>query len=79
MPKKSKFLQSMKPYLRFVPQVEPPKDPQKMEDKLIWTVGTLLVFLVASQTELLGISNNNTPDPIHWFRAMLASRRGYVL
>ncbi|ETO06485.1 protein transport protein Sec61 alpha subunit isoform 1 [Reticulomyxa filosa] len=80
MPQTSKIFYQLKPLLQYVPSIEPPEKRVPLQDKLFWTLGCLLVFLVASQTGLYGIRiGDKTPDPWYWFRAVLASNRGTLM
>ena len=50
-----------------------------IQDRAVWTLGALLIFLWASHTPLYGIRTDDIPDPLYWFRATLASNRGLFI
>lgn len=80
---RSNFLQQVKRFLVFVPKIEAPpsnfNETSTLQDKALYTLGALILFLVMSQTPLYGISPSSTPDPLHWFRPMLASNIGTLM
>ena len=84
--KQSKFLAQMKKFLFFVPQIEAPPTSEKeaidLQDKLLWTLGCLVIYLILCGTPLYGISLkclSESVDPLYWFRPMLASRSGTLM
>ena len=48
-------------------------------EKLLWTLGTLAVFLVASQVPLYGMTLAEGADPLQWLRIIMASNRGTIM
>lgn len=50
-----------------------------MKTKFIWTVVTLLIFLVCSQVPLYGIRAASDSDPFYWSRVIMASNRGTLM
>ena len=45
----------------------------------MWTIITLLIFLVMSEIPLYGIASSDSSDPLFWLRMMLASNRGTLM
>ncbi len=45
----------------------------------MWTIITLLIFLVCSQVPLYGIRTSKSSDPFYWMRVILASNRGTLM
>lgn len=45
----------------------------------MWTIGTLILFLVCCQIPLYGIYSNAGSDPFYWVRVILASNRGTIM
>ena len=45
----------------------------------MWTIITLLIFLVCSQVPLYGIRSSKSSDPFYWMRVILASNRGSLM
>ena len=78
---KSSFdlLPYVRPFLRFVPDVQRPSRIVPLKDKVLWTLLTLLVFLVASQVPLFGIQKLFGEDPAYWSRMIMASNRGTLM
>ena len=76
----------MKKFLFFVPQIEAPPTSERetidLMDKLKWTFGCLIIYLILCGTPLYGISLSilsSSNDPLYWFRPMLASRSGTLM
>ena len=43
----------------------------KFNQKLLWTIATLLIFLVCAQVPLYGIYSSDSSDPFYWLRVIL--------
>lgn len=52
-----------------------PRRQVRFQDKLLYTLFTLLVFLVMSQIPLYGVAIKNSSDPFYWMRVIMASNR----
>ncbi|XP_057796983.1 uncharacterized protein LOC131013000 [Salvia miltiorrhiza] len=74
-----RVLHLVKPFLWFLPQVQSANRKIPLREKLIYTVISLLIFLVCSQLPLYGIHSTTGADPFYWMRAILASSRGTVM
>jgi len=74
-----RFLDLIKPFSPFLPEVQQPETKVPFNQKLMWTGLTLLIFLVMSQMPLYGIVSSDTSDPLYWLRMMLASNRGTLM
>ena len=74
-----RFLDLVKPFQAFLPEVSSPEIKQSFEKRLIWTGVTLVIFLVMSQLPLYGIVSSDSSDPLYWLRMMLASNRGTLM
>lgn len=59
----------------------PPSTPSqvKFNQKLLWTVATLFIFLICAQVPLYGIYSSDSSDPFYWLRVILASNRGTLM
>eukprot|EP01084_Bolivina_argentea_P259792 438509_1 len=84
--KTSKFLMEMKKFLFIVPQIEAPPTNERetidLQDKLLWTLGCLVIYLILCGTPLYGVrlqTLSQNADPLYWFRPMLASRSGSLM
>jgi len=75
------MLQYFKPFVRFVPSIEPPgRKILTFRERCAWTMITLLIFLVCCQIPLYGIRPSDRADPLQWLRLMLASsQRGTLM
>eukprot|EP01084_Bolivina_argentea_P219399 372121_1 len=73
------ILKYLEPFLRIVPEVEPPDKRVPFRVKLAWTAITLVVFLVCCQIPLYGIRPSDNADPLYWIRVVLASNRGTLM
>ncbi|MES1913844.1 MAG: hypothetical protein MHM6MM_005996 [Cercozoa sp. M6MM] len=74
-----KFLYLIRPLLSFVPDIKRPDGPIAFREKALWTVATLLIFLVCCQIPLYGISHAQVADPLYWVRVIMASNRGTLM
>lgn len=69
----------VKPFIPILPQVKSPIRMPSLREKLIWTVLTILIYLVASQIPLYGILTTNIEDHTQWLRILIASSRGTLM
>lgn len=74
-----KPLNYVKPFMAIVPEVPQPERKVPLKTKFIWTVVTLLIFLVCSQVPLYGIRAASDSDPFYWSRVIMASNRGTLM
>lgn len=90
-----KFLEFVKPFCGFVPEVSKPERKIQFREKMLWTAITLFVFLVCCQIPLFGklflqfgkvvkatfsgIMSTDSADPLYWLRVILASNRGTLM
>ncbi len=72
-------LQYIKPFVPILPHVKNPLRSPVLNEKVIWTLIAILIYLVASQIPLFGIVNFDSPDPLSWMRIMMASNRGSLM
>lgn len=73
------FLYTLKPVLRFVPEVRDPEGRSSFREKLLWTGITLFIYLICCQIPLYGIYKTSGSDPLYWMRVILASNRGTLM
>ena len=73
------LLRSIKPLLALIPEVQQPVRRIQFKEKAMWTVVTLLIFLVCSQVPLYGIRSSKSSDPFYWLRVIIASNRGTLM
>lgn len=62
-----------------LPEVSNPDRRVPFKEKVMWTVITLLIFLVCCQIPLYGIRTASSADPFYWMRVILASNRGTLM
>jgi protein transport protein SEC61 subunit alpha len=74
-----RFLDLIKPFQAFLPEVSAPETRIAFNTRLMWTGVTLIIFLVMSQMPLYGIVSSDSSDPLYWLRMMLASNRGTLM
>jgi protein transport protein SEC61 subunit alpha len=74
-----RVLHYLKPIYAFIPEVEQANRIVPLRDKMIWTILTLLIFLVCSQIPLYGIQHVVGDDPMFWTRLIMASNRGTLM
>ncbi|KAG0441184.1 Protein transport protein Sec61 subunit alpha [Dictyocoela muelleri] len=69
----------MKPFISYIPQVQKPGRSVPFQERLVWTLFALLIYLVSSHIPLFGILTSNIKDPLYWMRMMMASNRGTLM
>jgi len=75
-----RFLHLIKPLMVVLPEVQAPTERRvPFKEKAMWTIITLLIFLVCSQVPLYGIRSSKSSDPFYWMRVILASNRGTLM
>jgi protein transport protein SEC61 subunit alpha len=74
-----RFLDLIKPLLVVMPEVKTPDKPLQFKEKVMWTIFTLLMFLICSQMPLYGIMSGSSADPFYWLRVIIASNRGTLM
>lgn len=74
-----RFLELIRPVMCVLPEVASPEQKVPFNQKLMWTVITLFIFLVCCQIPLYGIQSSNSADPFYWMRVILASNRGTLM
>lgn len=73
-------LETLKPLLEYLPEVEVPIRKVSFPDKLLYTVAALLVYTVCCGIPLFGANPTaDINDPIHHYRSILASNRGTLM
>jgi len=75
------WMNIVRPIAALLPSVQGPgkQETVPLRQKFMWVFGTLLIFLLCSQTPLYGIRASSTADPISFFRVMLASNKGTLM
>lgn len=74
-----RILDLVKPFLPVLPEVEMPYQRVIQDEKLIWTVGSGIVFFVLSELPIYGADSPQGGDPLFWLRPVLASTRGSLM
>ncbi|KAG5365490.1 Protein transport protein SEC61 subunit alpha [Yarrowia sp. C11] len=74
-----RFLDLVKPFTPFLPEVQAPERKVPFNQKIMWTAVTLMIFLVMSEIPLYGINSSDKSDALYWLRMMLASNRGSLM
>lgn len=74
-----RFYEVIRPVMCVLPEVEKPVQEVRFQQKLLWSVVTLFIFLVCCQIPLYGIKSTESADPFYWVRVILASNRGTLM
>ncbi|KAI8391477.1 SecY subunit domain-containing protein [Radiomyces spectabilis] len=74
-----RVLHLLRPFMSVLPEIATPDRKVPFNEKVLWTGGTLLMFLVMSQVRLYGIVSSDSSDPLYWMRVILASNRGTLM
>jgi len=69
----------IKPAMFILPEVAQPEKPVKFQDKVLWTIVALFIFLVCCQIPVYGIRASSSSDPFYWLRVILASNKGTLM
>ncbi|EFO93254.1 hypothetical protein CRE_04463 [Caenorhabditis remanei] len=73
------FLDYVKPFCAYVPEMAKPDRKIQFREKMLWTIIVLIVYLVCCQVPLFGIKSSESADPLYWLRAIMASNRGSLM
>ncbi|EZG44213.1 putative transport Sec61 alpha subunit [Gregarina niphandrodes] len=76
---KVRFLNTFKPIQNLLPEVSPPERPVPYQQRILWTVISLFIFLVCCQIPLFGVVTSKSSDPFYWARVILASNKGTLM
>ncbi|KAL1920416.1 uncharacterized protein VTP21DRAFT_793 [Calcarisporiella thermophila] len=74
-----RFLNLIRPFMFILPEIASPDRKVPFRQKVLWTLVTLLIFLVCSQIPIYGIMSSDSSDPLYWMRVILASNRGTLM
>ncbi|KAJ1461408.1 protein translocase complex subunit [Pelagophyceae sp. CCMP2097] len=74
-----RFLHLIRPVMGVLPEVVMPDRKIPFREKVLWTVTTLFIYLVACQIPIYGIKTAKSNDPFYWMRVILASNRGTLM
>jgi protein transport protein SEC61 subunit alpha len=73
-------LDLVRPFMGILPEIEAPTKRVAFKEKVMWTVVTLIIYLVCCQIPLYGVKNTKSSDPFYFIRAVLAaSNRGTLM
>ncbi|KAI9313873.1 SecY subunit domain-containing protein [Dichotomocladium elegans] len=74
-----KALHLVRPFLAVLPEIAAPDRRVPFDERAMWTIGILIIFLIMSQVPLYGIVSSDSSDPLYWMRVILASNRGTLM
>lgn len=72
----SKFLQVLRPFMVITPEVVKPKKEVSFNEKILWTLGALIIYFIMSSVPIYGAVTEGTGDPFEFLRTIMASNRG---
>ena len=73
----SKFLQVLRPFMSLTPEVVKPKKEVRFNEKLLWTLGALIIYFIMSSIPIYGrVRDIEGGDPFEFLRTIMASNRG---
>ncbi|KAF7702804.1 Protein transport protein Sec61 subunit alpha [Cucumispora dikerogammari] len=73
------LLDITRPFIRIIPTIKKPSRKLNVQEKIVWTLIALIVYLVASQIPLYGMQILDSADPLYLLRRMMASNRGTLM
>lgn len=71
-----RVIDNLKPFLAFVPEVKDARHKIVFQERIVWTLCVLVLFLICSRVPLYGMMSIGDSDPLYWMRLILASNRG---
>jgi len=74
-----RFLDLIKPITSYLPEIAPPDRKLPTQERIMWTLLALFIFLVCCQMPLFGINHSGSVDPLYWARVILASNKGSLM
>jgi protein transport protein SEC61 subunit alpha len=74
-----RILNLVRPFLSVLPDVQRPDKRVPFYRKAIYTVVSLLIYLICSRLPLYGIRTSASADPMYWARVIFASSRGTTM
>ncbi len=75
----SRFLNTLRPLIRIMPEVKAPDRKVSFREKFVWTALILLLYLIMAELPLYGIDPQQGYDYFYWMRIILASNRGSLM
>lgn len=77
----ARFLHVIRPLMSVIPEVAAPTYRITLQQRVLWTIATLIFFLSCCQIPLYGINraDSASSDPYYWLRVILASNRGTLM
>jgi preprotein translocase subunit SecY/protein transport protein SEC61 subunit alpha len=73
------FLNLFKPISRFIPEVKAPERKVSFNARIMWTIISLIIYLIMAETPLYGVAVSQEADPLTTMRLIFASTRGTLL
>ena len=76
-----RLIQLVTPFRHVLPEVEPPlRRGFAFNERMMWTVLVLIIYLICCQIPLYGIGNRDLgAETLNWPRAIFASNRGTLM
>jgi len=74
-----KIIHAIRPVIGFIPEIERPRYKQQFNEKILYTLTSLLIYMFASNIPMYGIQRATTSDPFYWMRVILASNTGTLM
>lgn len=73
-----RFIETFKPFIRFIPEIKRPDRKVAFNEKLFWTGIVLIIFFIMSNVPLYGVGIG-AEDPLGALRVIFASSRGTLM
>ncbi|KAH9253684.1 preprotein translocase, SecY subunit [Batrachochytrium salamandrivorans] len=74
-----RFIELMRPLSLLTVKVSDPPKKQTYQQRLLYTLIVLLVFLILGQVPLFGLEKQVKSDPFYWMRTVMASNKGTLM
>ncbi|MHA1728335.1 MAG: preprotein translocase subunit SecY [Promethearchaeota archaeon] len=72
----SRFLRTLQPLSRILPEAKEPGREVSFKEKLLWTFLCLIIYLIMSNVPLYGVAVSQETDYFYWMRVIMASSKG---
>ena len=73
------FLNPLRPLARLFPTVAKPLTKLNMQQRTVFSVIALFIYLVCSQIPIYGVARSHEADSLYWARMIMASSRGTLM
>jgi len=74
-----RFLELFRPISRFIPEVKPPERKVSFNQRIMWTLIAMIIYLIMAETPLYGIPKVAQNEALYTMRVIFAQSQGTLL